>query len=387
MKITKEMARKICTELNIKQPVMAPPGSNQFSLHFKAEEFNKKKGYKGKGPKKSKKLESDDEGNVVFRMLSNGTVTKQSFFGTIPYDFSEVEMNNETTIAMFSDVKLMKNHSRNIDDIIGKTGDAEFAVADGDTPSGINAPLIFHEKFGAIEKEKVESGLIDSGSVGIQFSTRPSHQFEDEDDFYWLLGKEVDGELVRFIVDSIDGIQEFSLVWQGADPHAKAQTEATATFEKEIKDLKVENNELKSQITKLEAGPPIQQEESGFEKDVKKVLSEEFKGRDFDGLVMLAKQALNYIDRERQATLDLMIKADMVNDGMKALINSTEDLTQLEGIKQLYQKEFDKLPNGRTSKVVDLDSDTQLVSMEEGVTVPFDGGFVSLNLQPVNKEG
>src|SRR5210317_758975 len=63
---------------------------------------------------------------------------------------------------------------------------------------------------------------VHSVSVTVTFEWKPSHKFEDENEFYGKLGTYDDkGELVRRVVTKIHAYHEISFVAHGADPYAQ----------------------------------------------------------------------------------------------------------------------------------------------------------------------
>lgn len=90
------------------------------------------------------------------------------------------------------------------------------------SPPGIDAQVRIH----AYANPKIAMGLltdppaINRVSVTFLFQWKKSHDMED-DNFWRMLGQEVDDEVVRIIVTEITNYGELSLVWFGADPGAK----------------------------------------------------------------------------------------------------------------------------------------------------------------------
>ena len=96
-------------------------------------------------------------------------------------------------------------------------------------PAGVDADIIIDTTL----NPKIARGLtiqppaIHSASVTTFFYWSKSHPDLNDFDFFMNLGDEVDGEIVRVIVDEIIQYGELSLVWQGADPHAKRKLQAS----------------------------------------------------------------------------------------------------------------------------------------------------------------
>jgi hypothetical protein len=59
----------------------------------------------------------------------------------------------------------------------------------------------------------------------VEYTWKPSHEFQDSFDFYWHLGEEISingkKEVVRMVAVELLEVSEGSLVWMGADPYAK----------------------------------------------------------------------------------------------------------------------------------------------------------------------
>ena len=136
----------------------------------------------------------------------------------------------EKAAAMLKNQTVYADHEVSVNKWIGAV---ENSFWDGKSePNGIDADL----KIDSVENPRIARGLtivppaIHSASVTSYFKWSKSHPALD--DFWWLLGEEVDGETVRIIVDLITQIAEISLVWQGADPFAKRKF--TAEMKKEL---------------------------------------------------------------------------------------------------------------------------------------------------------
>lgn len=85
---------------------------------------------------------------------------------------------------------------------------------------GVNARV----KYYVFANPKITQGIMAKAlsrvSVNVWFKWEKSHDLDDYE-FIKLLGSNLDGENVRFIVTRIDGYGELSLVWMGADHTAK----------------------------------------------------------------------------------------------------------------------------------------------------------------------
>ncbi len=119
----------------------------------------------------------------------------------------------------------MLNHSRDMRDQVGVVKDSTFDVGSGKRLSGINALVEYNVEAATATAPSliplVDARMANSVSVSVWYQWEQSHKDMDENDFFWNLGEEVDGELVRLMVTRITSFTELSQVWQGADTTAK----------------------------------------------------------------------------------------------------------------------------------------------------------------------
>ncbi|WP_338761813.1 hypothetical protein WAF17_16325 [Bernardetia sp. ABR2-2B] len=89
-------------------------------------------------------------------------------------------------------------------------------------PSGVNGYFKINRTEFSKEVELLQSDPagIRYTSAGISFEFEPSHEFEDDWDFWRQVGKTINGEYVHFKITNIEEVFEQSLVWEGADPCA-----------------------------------------------------------------------------------------------------------------------------------------------------------------------
>lgn len=124
-------------------------------------------------------------------------------------------------VPLFNNLTIFKDHDWSVDNWLGKTSDAYWDGADGDTPAGVNMMLNVDTKADPKAARGLLSGALDSGSVTVKFDYEQSHPKMKLDEFFNKLGEEVDGETVRALVTKITRLMEYSVVWQGADAYAK----------------------------------------------------------------------------------------------------------------------------------------------------------------------
>ncbi len=170
--------------------------------------------------------DSEGEGFVRVRFRALSQVLIEDYW----LDFRKEGVLKKAA-ALLKNQTVYADHKVSVHEWIGAVEDSFW---DGETePNGIDADL----KIDSVENPRIARGLtmvppaIHSASVTTFFKWSKSHP--GLDDFWWLLGEEVDGEIVRIVVDSITQLAEISLVWQGADPFAKRKF--TAETKEELK--------------------------------------------------------------------------------------------------------------------------------------------------------
>ncbi|MDI7156227.1 hypothetical protein QMM53_06655 [Leptospira santarosai] len=146
-----------------------------------------------------------------FRMLS------KAFIECYALDFSKDHVLKNATSLFIP--KIYKDHETFVENSIGAALNPTWD--DTKNNEGVNGRFRFFKKFGSsiIERLETDPPLLDSCSVGIQFTFVKSHP--QLDNFYWHLGEEIDGSIVRLVVTKILAVPEVSIVYAGADPNAK----------------------------------------------------------------------------------------------------------------------------------------------------------------------
>jgi hypothetical protein len=150
----------------------------------------------------------------------------------------------EKAVPLFMGQTVYKNHGESVGlwggrqfDVEKWLGSVSQAVWDakgdkvGGTP-GVNVEM----KIDALMNPRIARGLlmkppaIHSCSETVLFDYDYSHPDLVEQERFWrMLGEEVEGQIVRFIVTNIVSLQELSLVFQGADQIAKQIPDDSAT--------------------------------------------------------------------------------------------------------------------------------------------------------------
>lgn len=146
-----------------------------------------------------------------FRMLSKALIEDYAL------DFTKGNVLKDA-IKLFS-TKIFKDHSTHVENSIGVTMNPVWTKSRG--LEGIDGDYKIFRQFGEsiISRLLTDPPILDSTSVGIRFTYEKSHP--GLEDFYYHLGEEIDGEIVRLIITKILSVPEVSIVYAGADPNAK----------------------------------------------------------------------------------------------------------------------------------------------------------------------
>lgn len=133
----------------------------------------------------------------------------------------------EASVPLLNGQRICKDHEYwEVEDAIGAIVSAEWdsAGTNSNGVPGINARFFIDSKIapGIVRRLAYPVPAIHSCSVTVGFEWEPSHlDLLEEGDFWRLLGREVEGQVVRLIVTKILFYRELSLVWAGADTDAK----------------------------------------------------------------------------------------------------------------------------------------------------------------------
>jgi len=121
---------------------------------------------------------------------------------------------------------LRVDHSLSTKNILGNIVDVWFdegSIQNGvRVPAGVNGFFKVNREEFSTEVELLTSDPsgIRATSAGVAFAFEPSHEFENEYDFWYHVGETINGEYVHFKVIKIEQVIEQSAVWDGADPCA-----------------------------------------------------------------------------------------------------------------------------------------------------------------------
>lgn len=170
-----------------------------------------------------------------WRLISAGTWWMSSNVGPVLIEYPEEVL--KTALEKYNNLPLHVDHHDALPTWLGKVQNPVWREANGEVPAGINAMVSVSEKrdekLGIDAILGIQSGVMGNGSIGQTTRTEMSHEFEDWWQFYEMMGREVDGEIVRLICREIVGVREFSLVNTGADPNATIQTKLNKSVKEE----------------------------------------------------------------------------------------------------------------------------------------------------------
>jgi hypothetical protein len=278
----------------------------------------------------------------------------------------------EASVPLLVDQRICKDHqNRKAEDACGRITEATWDASGANSNGypGINIRFFVDAKIEPRLVRLLSYGGVRSGSVTVGFEWEPSHpELLEQKKFWWLLGENVDGELVRLIVTKILFYDEYSLVYEGADEDAKRLPDADDT-----EGAEPETDNVASQA----AGQPSQPPQGQMEKTVKLTLEQKKTlGLSHAADEVADADVLNAIDRmavDRTATdaklaaADAIIsaeRAEVVRLATVAELGSAEgklpevlatvianaDASQLPALKQLYAEKAQSKLGTRSSQ-------------------------------------
>ncbi len=207
-------------------------------------------------PPKNIKLEEDETYVYpVFRALSKIIV---------PGHYLNLEKKNvlKSSARLLKNQTVYPNHTTDVNQWLGSVLSVKWD--DTSEPNGINVKLQIPKSQNERIVEGIRLGALHSVSVGFNFLWEKSHA---RDDFWRVLGEEVDGEMVSLIVTCITGYREISLVYQGADPYA---TRRASLFPiNQIKDVTPTTEERQADGMLSPDSPQQNENNGGKEKTMK----------------------------------------------------------------------------------------------------------------------
>lgn len=311
----------------------------------------------------------------------------------------------EESVSLLLGATVYPNHNFwDVNNWLGSVNNAVWDAAGknaGGVP-GINAQY----KIDALMNPRIARGLlmtppaIHSTSMTVLFEFEYSHPEIAADDkwkFIRLLGEEVDGKIVRFIVTNIREYWEASLVFQGADRLAKQfdddddEGEGESFSAANNTHLPANSNEVKtmklSKEKKAELGIEFDGEEVPEGELLKAAESLAAKVKPFTGINLSELQAKaavadGYVDEKRAEVRRLACVAELgADDGeLDEVIESQikeANFERLQGLQKYFEKKVsERLPNGRSS----IESSKEIekaggADVASNATVPVNGMF------------
>lgn len=132
----------------------------------------------------------------------------------------------EAAVAVAAPVNLIRDHSYQAEDWIGKVLSASWGgpvPEKGIAASGINGRVMVDGKVAPLIVRGMNSDppTVNRFSVLIDFEYDRSHPDYDEDWWWTNLGEEVDGEIVRVVASRVENIYNLGVVWWGKDDTAQ----------------------------------------------------------------------------------------------------------------------------------------------------------------------
>lgn len=146
-------------------------------------------------------------------------------------------------------LKLMRDHSYSTGDILGYLQTARWDEGGDQFPHpGINVGLALDWKMNPREARALLSTppLIDSVSFSLSFNWEKSHEDLSMWQFVEMLGRELDGQIVRLVVTEIVDYDHIALVWEGGDSDAKKIENARKSL-RQVEDVSLPAAQLETQ--------------------------------------------------------------------------------------------------------------------------------------------
>lgn len=308
---------------------------------------------------------------VPFRSLSKVVVQGQWI------DWSKDNVLKDA-VPLLRGATVYPNHNYfDVDNWLGSVSQAEWDEAGTDFGgvAGINAEY----KIDALIAPKIARGLlmkppaIHSTSLTLLFEFEYSHPeiaHEDRYKFIRLLGEEVDGKIVRFVVTKIHEIWEASLVFQGADRLAKQapttdNAQFSATNQAQAKLEAPKNHKEKTMKLTTEQIATLQIEAAGDDVPETLILdralslanaAKEFDGVNLTELQAKAATAEKFVEQKREEVSRLARLAELgaeegdLDEFVSQQIAEADfdRLTQME--KYFGKRSADRLGKGRSSE-------------------------------------
>lgn len=167
----------------------------------------------------------DFSDNKKYIYLQGRAISSSLLKGSFYIDFTK-ENVLKNSVEKLINKPVFANHDKDVSKWIGKVALAEWD--EESNPKGIN----FRIKMPSLDNpnateysKSVAKGImeeiINSFSVGVVTKLSMSHPEMELEEFILKQGQEIDGQIVRMIVDEINDYLELSVVYEGRDPNAK----------------------------------------------------------------------------------------------------------------------------------------------------------------------
>ncbi|MBK8810704.1 MAG: hypothetical protein IPN69_08225 [Acidobacteria bacterium] len=312
--------------------------------------------------------EDGDYINVSFRALSKSIVPGH----WLDWTSGDVLKNS---VSKLPGTTVYPNHQMwDVNNWLGSVVSAEWdeAGAQSEGVPGINATY----KIDALMNPRIARGLlmqppaIHSTSMTVLFRFEFSHPDIAADDkykFFRLLGEEVDGEIVRFIVTEILDYWDASLVFQGADRLAKKRADDEDDFEddslsadaapannRKEKTMKLAKEQIAALGLETETDDVPESQILDRALELAKVAGE-YDGVDLAALKAKAATADKYVEKQRAEVRRLARLAELgaeegeLDEYVAQQIDEA-DFDRLVKMASYYEKRAsDRLPAGRSS--------------------------------------
>lgn len=250
-----------------------------------------------------------------------------------------------------------RNHSRGIEDRIGHIVEAKWTLAGQQFSNpGINIKTAIDKKLAPREVRMLNSNPPYAESVSISFNGQfeKSHPDMDFWTFFEMMGREVDGEIVRLIVTSIDDFDHVGLVYEGGDEEADKVNQSKFIPKPQL--IKNEGNkmdglklnaaevlELQNLLTDVADGVSDFASLSGaIEKllETNESLSKKIKG--MPELEKKAKAFDSMLAERRKNVVALITKVEEEPEGFVAIAESM-DMDGLAKLEKSYNAKLEKM--------------------------------------------
>jgi len=260
------------------------------------------------------------------------------------------------------------DHRFDVNENVGFTSNPEW---DGESdPPGINGWIHVSKKRdeakGFAISEGLKMGSVAATSVWFYFDWEPSHPEMEEDDFWMLLGQEVEGERVTIRITEITEVWEQTLCLLGADPNArKLSADSKLNKPEQPKNEEKETHKeehMKEQMIAFLKALGVEVEDNASQETLEKLVAENLetvktlrrKSEGFDTMLEAVR------DKGKSALNALKKAGKEVNPYLEKMLEK-DDPGDIEFAATELEKALkDSLPeNGRSSKADKLETEPE----------------------------